>query len=176
MPQAVTHILLPILLIALWRDIYKKRFSLHYILIAGLGGVIPDIDIIIFWLTQNAALSFQTIQTHIILTPLVFLILFFSFKNANLKARICNIGRHKLKLSIIFLMLATGVIIHLMLDAIFGEPIMLLFPFSAAVFGINLTSYIPESLQELAMPTLDGLLLVIWIAYLELRHKISDFI
>ena len=45
MPEAVTHILIPILLVALFRDFYwkkrnkgKNNFPLHYVLIAGLGG------------------------------------------------------------------------------------------------------------------------------------------
>tara|TARA_Y100000310_G_scaffold345426_1_gene464826 strand:+ start:6318 stop:6482 length:165 start_codon:yes stop_codon:yes gene_type:complete len=52
MPQAVTHILIPILLVSLLRDLFVKRgkkFSSHYILIAGLGGVLPDIDIAFFF-------------------------------------------------------------------------------------------------------------------------------
>jgi len=49
MPQAVTHILAPILLVSIFRDFClrkkdKKHFSLHYVLIAGLGGILPDID------------------------------------------------------------------------------------------------------------------------------------
>ena len=51
MPYAVTHILVPIVLLSLFRDFYlkkntKKKFPLHYVLITGLGGVLPDIDLI----------------------------------------------------------------------------------------------------------------------------------
>ena len=47
MPQAAAHILITIILIALIRDFYirkKKKFPLHYVLIAGLGGILPDLD------------------------------------------------------------------------------------------------------------------------------------
>ena len=53
MPQAVTHVLIPIILLSIFRHIYQKKtgkkFHLQYVLIGGLAGVIPDIDIPIFW-------------------------------------------------------------------------------------------------------------------------------
>ena len=52
MPQAVTHILVPIILLSIIRDKIvsknkKAHFPLHYVLIAGLAGGLPDIDILI---------------------------------------------------------------------------------------------------------------------------------
>jgi len=73
-------------------------------------------------------------------------------------------------------MLAVGIIIHLILDLLFGEPYLILFPFSSIKVSINLISYLPYPLQGLAMPSLDAVLLVIWLVYLEWKHKISDFI
>lgn len=179
MPYAVAHILVPILLIAIYRDFFaKNRFSLHYVLLAGLGGVLPDIDILIslfrgfiegekFWLHGPF--------THSILFPLAFLVLFLIFQPVNLKARICNIGKHNLRLSYIFLSIGFGVLIHLLLDFIFGTGIGLFWPFLDLEIGLNL---LQSSLYswETIMITLDGVLLVLWILYLELKHKLSNFI
>ena len=182
MPQAVTHILLPLILMSLIKDSYdkkhKEKLSLHYILIAGLGGVLPDIDIPI-----SVALRFLGFQdwwihktfTHSIFFPLLLLVLFIILRPVKAEARICNIGKHKLKLSTVFLMLAFGALMHLLLDTIAGDQSLLLYPFLVADFGFNLFSFIPLQ-PSLIAPLLDGILLVIWIIYLELKHKISDFI
>ncbi len=184
MPQAVTHILAPILLTALFRDFYlrrreKKKFPLHYVLLAGLGGVLPDFDIIIsVLLNLFGAEPWDVHRTflHSLFFPLILFVVFLILKNANVKAKICNIGRHNLKLSLIFLMLSLGVLVHIFLDSVFGEMAFFFFPLSDADYGINLIGLLPAELRNLAIPLLDGILLVIWIFYLEIKHKISDFI
>ncbi len=52
MPFAVTHILVPILILEVFRNIFfkdHKKFPRYYILIAALGGVLPDFDIGVFY-------------------------------------------------------------------------------------------------------------------------------
>lgn len=184
MPQAVTHILVPILLVALFRDFYlnrkdKKKFPLHYVLFAGLGGVLPDIDIafsIILNLIGYSEWWIHKTFTHSLFFPIVFFILFALFIPFKADARICNLGRHKLKLNLIFLFLGVGILIHIFLDALLGEMAYFFYPFSGADYSINLVSYLPKGIQGITIPMLDGVLLVIWIVYLELKHKISDFI
>ncbi|NCO11665.1 hypothetical protein CO038_01405 [Candidatus Pacearchaeota archaeon CG_4_9_14_0_2_um_filter_39_13] len=184
MPQAVTHILVPILIVALFRDFYlrnkdKKHFPLHYVLFAGLGGVLPDIDIPISFILAFIGSDNWNIHktfTHSLFFPLVFFILFLFFMHTHSKAKICNLGRHRLKLSIIFLMSSIGILFHILLDSIFGESAFFFYPLSMANYGIDILSFLPQSVIPWAIPTLDGILLVIWIVYLELKHKISDFI
>lgn len=185
MPQAVTHILLPILIVAFFRDFYlrkkeKKNFPLHYVLFAGLGGVLPDIDIAISALLQLAGVGNWNIHqtlTHSFIFPLALFAIFLIFKPMKAHARICNIGRHNLSLSTIFLMLAFGSLVHIVLDFIFGPGLSPLFyPLSQAGFGLAIFTYFPESAEWYISGLLDGVLLVVWIAYLELKHKISDFI
>lgn len=168
MPYAVTHILIPILLIAVFRDFYlrtkeKKHFPLHYVLLAGLGGVLPDIDIPISFLLNFAGIQSWNIHrlfTHSPIFPISLFILFLIFSTFHSKARVCNLTRHQLKLSVIFLMLSFGALVHIILD--------LAFPYFVNLF--------PLEINYLIAPTLDGVFLVIWIIYLELKHKISDFI
>lgn len=182
MPQAVTHILVPILLVAIFRDFFykgKKRFSLHYVLLAGLGGVLPDIDIIFSIILTFFGVENWNIHktfTHSLFFPLIFFILFFVLKNTHEKAKICNIGRHKLELSKIFLVLGIGILIHIFLDALVGEIAFFFYPISMQDYSVSLMNYLPTSFRGFAMPLLDGVLLVIWIVYLELKHRISDFI
>ncbi|MBU0760230.1 MAG: metal-dependent hydrolase [Nanoarchaeota archaeon] len=117
MPQAVLHILVPLVLAALFKDWYESKkgkgtFPLHYVLIAGLAGLIPDIDIIAFWILYFFGFSLLEVHrtfAYTIFVPLIFLALALAFKNARIK----QIRKHKLKLSVIFLMIAFGAFVHL---------------------------------------------------------------
>src|SRR3989344_1751787 len=182
MPQAVTHILVPILLVAIFRDFYlkkksKRHFPLHYVFLAGIGGILLDIDIIFFWLIGKLdSETFTQIHrtfTHTLYVPIIFLILFFLFKNI----KIPELGRHKLKLSIIMLMFSLGSLIHIILDATLSqEGVRVFYPLSSYIVNPNLVSFLPPDLVGVFFATLDGVLLVLWLAYLEYKHKISDFI
>ena len=180
MPEAVTHILVPLILMALIRDFYlgkkeKKHFPLHYVLIAGLSGILPDIDVLAFWILNSFGIAFDSIHrvfTHTLVLPLIFLILFFVFHNVTVK----KLGRHKLKLSIICLMIAFGSFAHLILDWVLWGAIFPLYPFSSFASGLNIVSGIQSDLQWVFFPSMDAILLVFWLVYLEVKHRISDFI
>lgn len=184
MPQAVTHILVPILILSLFRDFYlrkkeRKHFPLHYVLIAGLGGVLPDIDIIFSIIFNLIGLDNWNIHrtfSHSLFFPLILIVVYFILKPIHKKARICNLTRHKLELSKIFLFVSFGVLIHILLDFIFGGNTILFYPFLFSLPKINIISFLPQDLRGFFFPTLDGVLLVFWLVYLELKHKISDFI
>lgn len=184
MPYAVTHILFPIILLALFRDYYikkrdRKNFPLHYVLLAGIGGALPDIDIpISFALNIFGVESWQIHKTftHSLLFPGIFVLGFVLLNRASPSARICNITRHKLKLSLISLMLGIGALTHILLDSLFSELAYFYYPFSNKAFGTNLLAFLQPELQDGALKLLDGILLLAWIVYLELKHRISDFI
>lgn len=99
MPYAVTHFLLPVLLAALWRDYHlrkyeKRSFPLHYVLIAGLGGVLQDIDIIAYLFMQPLGFSYADIHrtiTHSLLAVFFFVLLGLIFHRTKIKA----LGKHK---------------------------------------------------------------------------------
>ncbi|MDD5700310.1 MAG: metal-dependent hydrolase [Candidatus Nanoarchaeia archaeon] len=173
MPQAVTHILIPIILVSIIRDFLvknKRKFPLHYVLIAGLGGILPDLDYITYLL--NIQTETHRTLSHTIFVPIIFFILFLVFHSIKIK----ELGKHKLKLSIIFLMLSIGALTHIILDAFVQGSIIPFYPFSSVSIGFNLINYLPEKLQRIASPSIDAIFLIIWITYLELKHKISDFI
>ncbi len=182
MPYAATHILIPVLFFAIMRDFYarkrdKKNFPLHYVLIAGIGGVLPDLDIPISIILNLIGVENWNVHRtflHSLLFPLIFFVLFAIFKP--MKIKICHREKHILNLGTIFLVLSAGILSHIVLDSTFGEIAFFLYPLSSYDFGINLINYLPLDLQDLALPTLDGALLIIWLVYLEIKHKISDFI
>ena len=180
MPQAVTHFLIPAILVALFRDFYLKKrdrqtFPLHYVLIAGLAGLLPDIDIAIYYLFSFFGFAYGEVHrtfSHNLFVPLIFLILGFVF----IGVRNRELGKHKLKLSTIFFILAFGILIHLTLDSLVAGSILPFYPLSNFEFGLDLISKLPGQFQGTIVPVIDAILLVFWMIYLELRHKISDFI
>lgn len=177
MPQAVMHFLVPAILIALFRDFFadKKKFPLHYVLIAGLAGLIPDLDVAVFYLISSFGFTINQVHrtfSHNIFFPMLFVIVGI----ATLKVRNWNLGKHHLKLSTIIFILAFGITIHLTLDAIFAGYVMPFYPISMNAFGLNLFSKLPEKIQPTIAASIDAALLILWMIYIELKHKISDFI
>ena len=178
MPQAVTHFLIPVILLELFRDFIiknKKSFPIHYIFIGGLAGLLPDLDIAIYYILSFFGVQIQAVHrtfSHSLLFPLTFLILgtlFYEFKNKEL-------GNHHLKLKNIFFVIAFGTFIHLLLDFILHGSIMPFYPFSIYSTGLSLINIFPEAWQRTIIPTIDAGLLIIWMIYLEIKHKISSFL
>jgi len=180
MPQAAAHILVPLILMSLIRDFWirrkgKKSFPLHYVLIAGIAGIIPDLDVLAYWGLYFSGFTIEQVHRtfiHSIFIVLIFLVLALLTSHE----KIPQLGRHKLRISIIFLMMAFGTLIHLILDALLAGYIMPLYPFSQFAIGVNLFGYLPLSLEAIAAPCLDAGLMVFYLIYLEMKHKISDFI
>ena len=178
MPHAVTHILIVIILLELYRDYFvknKKTFPLHYVLIGGIAGILPDVDVVVYWILYYGGFAYEQIHrtfTHTLLFPLFFVLLsipFFNFKNKSLEER-------HLKLRNIFLVIAFGVLIHLILDAFIAGTVMPFYPISTASIGYNLINLFPQALRFTIEPALDGLIFILWLVYIETRHKISSFI
>ncbi len=180
MPHAVTHFLIPAIIIDLFRDFYLRKrdrltFPLHYVLIGGLAGLLPDLDIALYYLLSFFGFTIQQVHrtfSHNIFVPLGFLILGFIF----LKIKNPFLGKHRLKLSTIFFVASFGVLIHLILDATLGGPVVLFYPFSEFTIQLDLLQNLPKTFQSTIIPVIDAVLLVLWMIYLEVRHKISDFI
>ena len=175
MPQAVTHIIIPLVLTDIYRDyIVKKKFNIRYVLIAGLAGLLPDIDIAVAWLFKlfsNISVSdlHRTI-THSLLFPLFFLILFFLTKNYNPK----SIKRQKLKLNYVFLAMSFGTLTHILLDLSFSGSVSIFYPLSSFSIGLSL---IPLNyFQGTFFQGLDAILITLWLIHEELKHRISDYI
>lgn len=182
MPQAVTHILIPIILLSLFRDIFfqgkqREKFPLHYVLIGGLAGILPDLDIAIYYIFSFFGFTMKEMHrtfSHSIFFPLIFLVLGILFHLFKIRNK--ELGKHHLKIYVIFYVLTLGIIIHLILDAFLVGTILPLYPFSNFSFGLNLISYLPLNWQSSIIPVIDAGLLILWLIYLEVKHKVSDFI
>ncbi len=161
MPYAVTHALIPIILVDTVRDhVFKtKRKFLpnRYVLFAGIAGMLPDIDLLF-------APSLHRTITHSIWFPLIFL---FGF--------LFSYTLQKEKLYKIFLMLFIGFSLHILMDAILLGSIIPLFPLDSTKIGLNLLAPI-VSLGPDVFPAIDAILLFIWLIHEELEHNISEYL
>ena len=168
MPFSVTHVLLTIITVDLYRDYFakhKKYFTLHTIFIAGVAGLLPDMDI-----PLNLFLSFfgfgiaHGTLTHTILFGLIFLIpAFILWYNK------------KHKIAMYFFVATFGVLLHLLLDFVFSTDIggvMFFYPLSTATFGLNLI----KGFNPILLASIDAIILLLWLWHEEVKHKISDFI
>ena len=175
MPQAVTHIVIPLVIADIYRDYFaKKKFNIRYVLIAGLAGLLPDIDIILAWILRlSSDISISSIHrtiTHSLLFPLFFLIVFLVSKSYNPKF----IKKQKLKLNYILLAIAFGTLTHIILDLSFSSSVVILYPLSNFSTGLNLIPL--DYFQGTFFAGLDAIILVLWLIHEELKHRISDYI
>lgn len=165
MPFAVTHILIPMILVDLVRDHLfrqKRRFLPNkFVLAAGLIGLLPDLDVpISYFISGN--LEFHRTITHSIWFPLAFFFLFLFF----------FFIRRKPFLYKFFLMCFVGFSIHIILDFYIFGTVSLFFPLTEEVYGLNI---FPIEKMFLAYSAVDAVLLFLWLIHEELEHKISDF-
>lgn len=176
MPQAVTHFLIAVILLELYRDFFvkdRKSFPVHYVFIGGLAGLLPDLDIAVYYFLSFFGFSISEVHrtfSHTLFVPIIFVVLAFLFLNFKSE----RLGNRHLKLRNICLVIAFGIFIHLGLDAIIDGAIRPFYPFLKYTVGINLINSAPESWRSSLIPTLDAVLLILWMIYLQAKHRISD--
>ena len=167
MVQAVLHIIIPLIVFDLIRHYYfNRKFPRYIILIGGIAGILPDIDVPLSWLLSFVAgknISIHGQFTHTLFYTLHWLILFlfFYFKNDR---KLFTKSNHK---PLVFLVITLGGIIHLSLDCISGGYYFF-WPFSNA-------NYCPSFISESIAPGLDAILLILWLIHEETHHLIRDY-
>ncbi|MBR9691166.1 metal-dependent hydrolase [Candidatus Woesearchaeota archaeon] len=174
MPLAVTHILTTIILVGLYRDHvakHKRYFTLHTLFIAGFAGLLPDIDFALRMVAEFFNFNIPILLQHggLAHTPifgLIFLIPAFIF-----------LKQEKHKKAMYFFVITFGILFHIFLDYFLGggagEGVMWLWPISTASFKIHLISRF--GMKDIPI-ALDAILLLGWLWYIEVKHRISDFI
>ena len=168
MPQAVVHVLFTIIALDLFRDHLlknKHKLSLHYVFIGGVAGLLPDIDIPIYWLL-NKFLGFNVPFFHRVFTHTFLFILIFLF----ISLIYFDLNR---KVSILFGIITFGVAFHIFLDWLLVGSITPFYPFSYTAYGLNLIGRIH---LPLAVEGLEAIVLLWWLWHEEKTHKISDFV
>ena len=168
MPQAVVHVLFTIIAIDVFRDHFiknKRKIPLNYVFIGGIAGLLPDIDVPLFWLLNNFlgfnVPFFHRIFTHTFLFALIFLAIFLIYFDFNKKA------------SMLFGIITFGVAFHIFLDWLLVGAVAPFYPFYDAAYGLNLVGRLG---LPLAIQGLEAIVLLWWLWHEEKTHKISDFI
>jgi len=168
MPQAVVHVIFTIIAIDLFRDYVvkdKRKIPLSFIFLGGVAGLLPDVDIPLFWLVKHAlgmevewfhrtfSHSLVVVAALILITLLVY--------------------RWKEKWGILAAIITFGVSFHIFLDFIFVGYIMPFYPFSSVTAGLDILS---RTGLEAAAAGFDAIILLAWLWHEEKKHRISDFI
>tara|TARA_Y100000310_G_scaffold343699_1_gene452554 strand:+ start:1660 stop:2145 length:486 start_codon:yes stop_codon:yes gene_type:complete len=161
MPNAVTHILVAILFIDLFRDyvVKKRAFPLYLVLIGGVAGLMPDIDILIIWLFD---LNVHRLYTHSFMIPVLFLLV-------GLVAY-----RYRKMLGKLFFVVSAGWVTHILLDGLLSGSVIPFWPVSTMAWGMNL---LPGStFGGTLYAGIDAILLVVWLVHEYFQHNIKDYI
>lgn len=174
MPNAVTHVLVAIIIADVIRDYIvkdKKKIPLYLILVAGIAGLLPDLDIVVYWFLR-AVYSIDIAQvhrtfSHTLFVPAIFLTI--GFATCKMK----KITKYKISISDIAFFTALGVSVHLLLDFLLVGWIIPFYPFSYYSIGLNL---IPYTWQTTIVPGMDAILLILWLVHEYKNHRIKDFI
>ena len=143
----------------------KRDLPLHYVFIGGIAGLLPDIDVPLFWVLNNFlgfdVSFFHRIFTHTFLFIFMFLIISLIYFDFNKKA------------SKIFAVITFGVAFHIFLDWLLVGGVAPFYPFSDATYGLNLVGRLN---LPMAAEGLEAIVLLWWLWHEEKLHKISDFI
>jgi len=165
MPYAATHILVAMILVDVLRDHVfklKRRFLPNkYVLLAGIAGLAPDIDVPISFLT---GIELHRTFTHSIWIPLIF---FSGF--------LISYYLKKDRIYKIFLMFTIGVSLHIILDMFLLGTVHIFFPFNNTAYGFYLLQPF-ENMGWNMFSAIDAVLLLGWLVHEELEHKISDYL
>jgi len=168
MPYTTTHVLVAIILVELFREYFSnnKKFPRYYILIAAIGGILPDLEYI--YQVPNLHVAYlHSLFAPLILLAIGFLILTFDIKHKEIRKR-------HMRLYAIFFILAAGSFVHILLDIIVKDGVVLFYPFTETLLSFNLISLIPLD-RTLVLVGIDTLLLFFWIFWMEFKLKIDDY-
>ncbi len=172
MPYAVTHVLTAIIASDLIRDYsrrYGKYFTLYTVFLAGVGGLLPDIDLPIMWMLSFLGFG-EGIINHGIITHTPFFAILFLIPALYL------LKKGKVDHAMHFGALAFGILTHIILDFVLGggasEGVMFFFPVILDAYKLHLL----KGLSFGWAAGLDAILLLLWLYHEEVKHKIKDFI
>lgn len=178
MAYAVTHMIMAIIAIELFRKLFVKNnkiFPRYYILIAAIAGLIPDLDIAAYYILYFFGFGLEQVHRtfmHSIFIPLGLFLIGMFFYTTGIKHQ--ELRKHRMKISTIFFIFAAGTMIHLTLDMIYGH-IPPLYPYIKTNIGLDLLFKFPKTLQELIPATIDGLLFLGWLMWMQFKLKIDNY-
>lgn len=156
---AVTHIILTIVLVDIFRHYLSKHkkkylFPRWYLIVAGIGGLLPDIDIVVNWLYSNVIHG----DFHLIWIGLIFFVL---------SGILWKKKKHGVDWGLFFLLLGIGWTFHLLLDCSGGG-----YKFFLPLSSLN---FCQEWIPPTYFPHIDAIILILWLVHEEWAKKIKDY-
>lgn len=155
MALAVTHILVAIVIVSLYRTYFAKpKFSKWYVLLAGIAGLLPDLDYPLQTIFPDYIFHgmFHLVYVAVLLSLIALILYYFELSR---------------KYYLIVGILAFGFFLHLSLDCVAGGY-EFFYPFSAM-------NFCPKSVPARFWPGLDAIILVLWLIHEYYAHKIKAF-
>lgn len=165
MALAVTHIILTIVLLDIFRHYVfgLKKFPRYLLVIGGIAGLVPDIDIPlgrILTFLFGSTFDLHRVFTHSILFAILFLLI----------GAALQFWKKNPKWPKIFYVISFGLVFHLVLDCFYGGPsYSILWPFNYVSSFCPGWDWIPYA------PEIDAIILVIWLVHEEIANKIKDY-
>ena len=176
MPLAVTHVILTLVTLSLYRHYIAKR-TLHrgFVIVGGIAGLLPDLDFPVDWAISkvlHAPVHYHRVFTHALIWPLLFVLI--GFVLYVMRREMITLLRWKVAsrtVATFFFVLAFGWFFHLFLDcSLQGDDGISFIPIIApATFCLSILKG-----QEPIM--LDAIVLVAWLIHEEYRHNIKEYI
>lgn len=174
MPATVTHFIIAMLIVRLFAKKFlkiKETKELRLIsFIGGIAGILPDADFLVFYLKKIFSLEFSISALHIAHRTLTHSLVFALF----FLIPALLFYKHK-KIFTILLILSLGVTIHIGLDFFTANNLVLFYPFSETMSGLDLipsTSYYGARY----LVTIDALIFIAWVTWLLYKKKLTDFV
>jgi len=156
---AVTHVLIAILVLDIFRHYLfgLKRFPRYLLVVGGIAGLLPDIDIPLGWILGK--------YIHGAFTHSLFFVL------ALLLIGIVSHYQKEITRAKWFYVIAAGWFIHILLDCLFNAYSTFLWP-----LAVNTTAFCPAPiLGHNYGAAIDAIILVAWLVHEEAHKKIKDY-
>ena len=172
MPFAVTHVLVSVICVDLYRHYVTKHkgyFTLHTLFIAAFAGLLPDIDIPLNSIISlfGAEIAHRTF-THTPFFGLLFLIPAFIY---------WHLKKHKI--AMYFFVTCFAVLLHITLDYVFAPDyahgLMLFYPISYQALEIGVLGSLGTLATVKLYSAVDACLFLLWLWHQEIKHKIRDY-
>jgi len=179
MPFIATHILVVIILIELFRKYWiksNKKFPRYYIFIATIGAILPDFDFVIYYIGYFFGFTINQIHRtflHTFFIPIALFLIGLGVYKLGIKYE--AFWQRHITLSTTFFILAAGSLIHLLLDFGISGKIMPFYPLATYTIGYDIRALFPEDWKDIIFPTIDAVLLLFWIFWLNFKLKIDDY-
>jgi len=165
MALAVTHIILTIAFLDIFRHYVfgLKKFPRYLLVIGGIAGLAPDLDIPIGWILT--LITGRTVEIHGLFTHSILFALFFGIIGAVLHYK------KNPKWAKIFYVIAVGWTLHIFLDCFYGMDSLKLFLWPLQILPTFCPSW---NLYQYAH-SIDAIILVLWLIHEEINNKIKCY-